>query len=383
MDVSGKGGRYGRTSDVARAVYQALVDWSPTSQTEHLIINLSLGWEHLWGQQVPVNDPAFEMLHLAACSGAIILAASGNRSPNACGRNDVLAPAAWEWFNVTPDSCNKYYKADLNIYGGLLKEDDLYVGGQIQNLPLVPDERLMVWGISAVYDSGEFLINSRKPTRIGAYGFRASHGGHKPMTGTSVATAVVSGTVAAVWSQNPALSAVEVMNHLAGADGSTRVISACASVNGPSRCSPTAGARPALSANWSATECVWPWSADAVLRSLTSSTGAAALAQPQPNDTPCPSCVFEYKAAAPEESSVVEVRLSPEFSHYRIPQSAKVTWMSSGAVASSPLDARRDDPTKYTLTLPPDGEPTKAWIDMQFPDGRGGTFWAGNEINVK
>lgn len=169
------GGFMGRKSDLLVGLNAALDAWETTkietrNEDLKLIINLSVGWEHACDRESTILQ---KWLLDAKKDGVLVLAASGNRPMGSCVEGPT-APAAWE---------------DSGLLHGITPLDD-----RDQNLT-------------------SFRPGSN--TRLNALGFMAvveSRGEiHGPLSGSSVATAVVSGIAARVWAADPSKTAAEVM----------------------------------------------------------------------------------------------------------------------------------------------------------------------------
>jgi hypothetical protein len=90
------GGFFGYQSQLAASLQAAVSDWkahnagaAAADETPHerLVINVSLGWEPIYGGAVPAAGPAglappvravYDALQHAACNGALVFAAAGN-----------------------------------------------------------------------------------------------------------------------------------------------------------------------------------------------------------------------------------------------------------------------------------------------------------------
>jgi hypothetical protein len=284
------GGHVGYQSDLGVGISGAIAAWNERKEIDpgtRLIINLSVGWEAV------CSDSSFikNLLIGATDAGALVLAANGNRPIGSCVEGPT-APAIWE-------------------------------------------ETGLVHGITAIDDSGRKLATFRPAsnTRIAAPGFMAvvEQGGvmHGPLSGSSVATAVVSGIAARVWSAYPEYTAGEVMDQIwkkgvvpgnqevVKADSydtqkalpDQHVVSLCSAM-GLTGCN---DAPPGKLANtwWVCMEDV-PCEALVIAPTSSSeSSGCDANAPlpvwvaPQPNIPPCPDCGIKGNTA--------KLRLAPEF----------------------------------------------------------------------
>lgn len=164
-------GHFGFQSDVAAAVDQAVKIWladRAAGGPQALVINLSLGWEPDCGGNQDLLRGALES---AAEQGALILAAAGNRQAGTCAKG-VTGPGFWLDQPVSTAA------------------------------PTVP----LLYAISAAGPGGMEMSTYRDDshTAQAARGYEAvvMDGGVQlgPLSGTSVATAITSGTAARVWS---------------------------------------------------------------------------------------------------------------------------------------------------------------------------------------
>jgi hypothetical protein len=195
--ANSSGGNLGLVDELAAAIVKEVLQWRPDSKHKHLILNLSLGWDgEMLGeidqrrvsQLKPDAQLVYNALRFARRSGALVIAAAGNRRGGEESKWPLL-PAAWElhrpsWFP---------------FFGHKL----VYAVGGVdwQGLPL-PNYRL--GGVPRRVAFGDHAVahteSPDEPTAI--------------YTGSSVSTAVVSSIAAAVWQLRPELSADEVMKLL-------------------------------------------------------------------------------------------------------------------------------------------------------------------------
>lgn len=203
-----QGGYMGTYSDLARAVYRSTEEHRAamdSGTSDNLIINLSLGWEpSLFGDVggSPAVDAVFSAIERARCAGAIVVAAAGNSSGLRC-TEEPLAPAAWEEY-PRPDLARC---GDLGLTASAVQDTP---GGYS---PLV----YAVGGLAGPNDSMVGTRNAGKPRMFAPASHVVAGDSMTPsMTGTSVATAAVSGAAAMVWSYRPNLAANQVMQVLYG-----------------------------------------------------------------------------------------------------------------------------------------------------------------------
>lgn len=188
------GGHVGRPSDLARALWQAYL--TAEAQPERLILNLSLGWEDAPGIADCGDDPAqmttpvravYDVIEHLACGGALVIAAAGNDAGGPHPPSGMMCPARWEAAPLG-DRCHELAGAPrVHAVGGLD-----YAG---QPLALTrPGGRPRL-----------------AATALGGVGWASTAPVPPPLTGTSVAAAVVSAVSAVVWSERPDLSAHQVI----------------------------------------------------------------------------------------------------------------------------------------------------------------------------
>ncbi len=201
IDTHG-GGFLGTQSDLAKAIWSEVDAWREDrrqSSERHLVLNLSLAWDgELFGgldeQQVDEMEAGtqavYRALQYAAGFDALVLAAAGNQRGEPCPNFGPLLPAAWERGGQREESC----------------------GGPREGSPLL-------YAVGGVDSGGHPLVNARPggmPRRV-AYAKTAvvacpDSTQHTAMlTGSSVATAVVSSIASVVWAAFPTLTSSEVM----------------------------------------------------------------------------------------------------------------------------------------------------------------------------
>ncbi len=195
---SSKGGNLGLVDELASAIVREVWKWSPDAKRKHLILNLSLGWDgellneldhHKVAHLEADSQLVYKALQLARQSGALVIAAAGNRRGGGESKWPLL-PAAWE---LRRPSLLRFLGVSKPVYA---------VGGvDWQGLPL-PNYR-----------------QGGLPRRVafGDHAVAATSGTDDPTamyTGSSVSTAVVSAIAAVVWQLRPELSAADVMRLL-------------------------------------------------------------------------------------------------------------------------------------------------------------------------
>ncbi|HEX6901830.1 MAG TPA: S8/S53 family peptidase [Thermoanaerobaculia bacterium] len=199
-----RGGFLGMQSDLAQAIRDEVDDWRETKAQRHLVLNLSMAWDgDLFsgldaaqiGEMQAGTQAIYRALQYAAEFDVLVLAAAGNRKREPCANTGPLLPAAWERGEAREASC------------GRIRE---------RQPPLL-------YGVGGVRTDGTPLLNARPggmPPRA-AYGEDAVVPSLDPaiptakLTGSSVATAVVSSIAAIVWDTRPELDSHGVMELLA------------------------------------------------------------------------------------------------------------------------------------------------------------------------
>lgn len=197
-----RGGYSGSVDFLAAAVWDAVRDQRPG---QHLVLNLSVAWDgEVFGgledevAQMPVPVQAFyRALEVASCRGALVVAAAGNLREGPGNEEGPLLPGGWERRDA-PDAerCRAVLGDEGSPPAGDSREPLVYAAGGVR------------------FDNSP-LSNSRPggtPPRV-TY---ASHAladwkSPRPLTGSSVATAVVSATASVVWHHWPDLARGELM----------------------------------------------------------------------------------------------------------------------------------------------------------------------------
>jgi Subtilase family len=199
------GGRLGEVNELATAIVAEVLQWraaAKETRPKHLILNISLGWDGEMFDGEMFSDKfdaktlsklklstqtVYHALRFARHSGALVIAAAGNRRGGEQSKWPVL-PAAWE---LKRPSWVPFFFGPKLVYA---------IGGvESQDWPL-PNSR----------DGG-------RPLRV-AYGDHAATGvSSNPRavyTGTSVSAAVASSIAAVVWHLRPELTPKQVMKLL-------------------------------------------------------------------------------------------------------------------------------------------------------------------------
>lgn len=293
-----RGGYLGMQSDLAEAIRSEVDAWwrdRRGSSERHLVLNLSLAWDgELFGglgeEQIAEmragTQAVYRALQYAGGFDALVLAAAGNQKAEPCANFGPLLPGAWEAGSVREDSCREPRQPLLYAVGGLGAGGSALVKARPGGMPR----------------RAAYAENGVVPSRL-APGYTAT------LTGSSVATAVVSSIAAVVWEAFPEKSSREVMDILdasgeelprladfwfgasafpASARPSVRRLSLCSALE--KACAvqgPTCQLQLQLSCD--------PWPVSSALP-RPSDPGARARENcqpwlsPQPESVPCPSC---------------------------------------------------------------------------------------------
>ncbi|HEY0511063.1 MAG TPA: S8 family serine peptidase, partial [Thermoanaerobaculia bacterium] len=189
------GGNLGLVDELAAAILREVFSWRNSGSKEHLVLNLSVGWDgELLGQldkrrvsQLQLDTQlVYKALQYARRSNALVIAAAGNRRGGG-ESNWPLLPAAWE---LHRPSVLPFPMGPKPVYA---------VGGVgWQGLPL---SNYRFGGLPRRVALGDHAmaqtVATDKPTAM--------------YTGSSVSAAVVSAVAAEVWHFLPDASAAEVM----------------------------------------------------------------------------------------------------------------------------------------------------------------------------
>jgi len=231
------GGPLGSIGSLAQAIGEAVVRWqrSPKLNGSPLILNMSVAWDPRFGHEL--TPPGAEAEHwqrlitpgdqvsapvqavhaalvYAACLDALSFAAAGNNAGAPCEEQGAMAPALWERYPA-PDAA-----ACQQIFGAAMPRR----AGE-RAVPAAAPR--LVYAVGGVLESGSPIPIARPgstPPRV-AVAFQAIAGAGAQQTdawtGTSVATAVLSGIAAQIWSHQRGLSPAQVIAVLdsSGVDG--------------------------------------------------------------------------------------------------------------------------------------------------------------------
>lgn len=201
------GGYFGTLTDLATAISSAVEGWHRCRKhplapgcagtPRNLILNLSLGWDPAaFGGLEPNADglktPAqtvYYALRYAAIRGVLVVAASGNVSGGTPSPAGPTLPAAWE--GSPPMDSLPSGNGPLLYAAGALRADGQPLGSM----------RLQAMPLRAAF-ADHVVVGDRTGRPL------------PPMTGTSVAAAVVSAVAAVVWDYRPDLDRDGVMDLL-------------------------------------------------------------------------------------------------------------------------------------------------------------------------
>lgn len=198
------GGSFGSLRDLALAIRRAVQpDDLDGPDRPNVIVSLSVGWESIHAADSPLVRAA---LRDAACRGALVLAAAGNRVAGPAYLETPLLPAAWE---QEPAPTLRECRA--------LLEPGARLGARPET-SYTP----LLFAVGGVQPDGRLLSNARPHAtpRLVAIGdhaskvFGSSPPRHETLTGTSVSTLVVSAAAARRWSDDVRLAAADVMQAL-------------------------------------------------------------------------------------------------------------------------------------------------------------------------
>jgi hypothetical protein len=200
-----RGGRIGRQSDLADAIVDEVDDWLTARRDphgpQHLVLNLSLGWDPqlLGGLDAAAlaevqsgTQAVYQALEYAASLDVLVLAAAGNKKDCCPSTKGPLLPAGWEQEAAGDGRSAEALGGPLIYAVGGVGSD----GNPLSNARYLGMPRRVAHGENAVVTSWP----AGRTTWL--------------YTGSSVATAVVSSTAALVWDSFPHLRPKGVMDIL-------------------------------------------------------------------------------------------------------------------------------------------------------------------------
>ena len=189
---------YGTPSQVGVAMYEALRDWKADPGSNRLILTLALGWAERYSG---LFDPTMRVTALApwkvaqwaACEGAILIAAAGNRA-HVAGDSGPMFPAGWE---RDVRECPYYGHGYAPLVHGVGAVDGRDERLRIMRAGAMP--RLAAPGAFATAKS----VDSDGIVRQSDL-----------LSGTSISVATTAAAAALVWSLRPSLSGEAIMSAL-------------------------------------------------------------------------------------------------------------------------------------------------------------------------
>lgn len=192
------GGYFGTQEGFASAVVDAVDTWRQepaATRPARLVLNLSLGWDGAFDvtnvQRIP-GAAALWAVQYAACEGALMIAAAGNRAAGSDA--GPLFPAAWEQL---PRACG----GPAGVYSPLVHAVGAVDG---RDAPLALTRAggtpRLVAPAAVVVVPKDTALPDDEPSVV--------------LSGTSVAAASASGAAALVWSLRPGLAPDTVMDVL-------------------------------------------------------------------------------------------------------------------------------------------------------------------------
>lgn len=190
-------GGIGTLTQLARAIERAVSTWEHDGKTtrsapSRLLLNLSLGWEDAPGiadcstsasdAPAPPARAVRGILQHAAARGALIVAAAGNDSGGTSPRTGLVCPGAYQAIPRNGDASESLVVAASGV--------------DYRDRPLETARPAGITGIAGV--------------GLGGVAWRGTDPVPAPLTGSSVATAVVSAVSALVWAHRPTWTTREV-----------------------------------------------------------------------------------------------------------------------------------------------------------------------------
>lgn len=221
------GGPLGSIGSLAHAIGEAVVRWQQSGKLKGspLVLNMSVAWDARFGGDVtaPGNEaehwkrlitpsedvPAtVQAVHAAlvyaACLDALSFAAAGNNAGAPCEEQGAMAPARWERYPApNAAACQQIFEQVMPRRAG----EAGYPAGVSS----------LVYAAGGVVASGEPIPIARPgstPARVlMAFAGVAGAGAQQTdvWTGTSVATALVSGIAGQIWSHQRTLTPAQVV----------------------------------------------------------------------------------------------------------------------------------------------------------------------------
>lgn len=211
-DTTG-GGYFGTFSDLSTAIFGAVARWQMLSPSEHLVMNLSLGWDPAYDGMITTSFTAlpapirsiYVAIGHAVCEGAIVVAATGNHSGGPTPSAGPILPAAWETRPApTAAQCNFFSDSPVSILPTGAVSGPIY--------------RPFLYSATGLTPKDTALANARTNARarLAAPASHVTvedptHTYSEIETGSSMAAAVVSAAAAILWSYHDGLAPSEIM----------------------------------------------------------------------------------------------------------------------------------------------------------------------------
>ena len=220
------GGPLGSIGSLAHALGEAVIRWRGLGlPNAPLILNMSVAWDPEYGADLtpegqeathsdlllkpsPTVPASVQAVHAvlvyASCLDALAIAAAGNNTGAPCEQLGAMAPASWERY-PRPDAarCQELFGDELPAR----RPGD----------PAISDPGALVYAAGGVTADGQPIPVARPgstpPRVLPALQAVAGAGTRQTdaWTGTSVATAALSGLAAAIWTHYPALTPGQVI----------------------------------------------------------------------------------------------------------------------------------------------------------------------------
>jgi hypothetical protein len=212
-----RGGFVGMIGELAEAIRAAVVAWQAAGSRQHLVLNLSVGWNpQFGGLEANVTDMpvAVQAVHAAfedaACRGVAAVAAAGNLTwgPEVGPSNGPILPAAWERRGVPSEAqCAAALEPGATV--GLDDESS-------------SSYRPLVYAMGAVNADNSRLGKARfraepRLVAFGDHGVVVGEADGKAtavLTGSSVSTLVTATALAWVESYRPGLDVFEAVDQV-------------------------------------------------------------------------------------------------------------------------------------------------------------------------
>ena len=183
-----RGGYYGTPTQLAQALWEALVRWKAEAPASQLIINLSVGWE-IPTDAAPTSlaeQAVRRVLEKASCLGALIIAASGNETGGDEPWTGPVYPAGWAR-ELAPSCGNDgmaRYSPLVHAIGGIDGTQRALANTRDDSRPY-----LTTYAFQVPVDDIYLAPGSDAPRSITT----------SPLTGTSISAAAASAIAAVVW----------------------------------------------------------------------------------------------------------------------------------------------------------------------------------------